>query len=147
MKKTEKRKIRLRFGANLMIITVLTWTLCACQNSDSSPSHSSIKNISGAEQLQTIIQSSDSGLIMIDFYADWCGPCRTLSPRLEKIAQENGNKVTIYKLDIEKHKKIAAQYGVRSIPFVAFFKNKKIVHQLKGLYPANAYLKAINQFS
>ena len=147
MKKTEKRQMRFRFGANLIIIFLLAWMLCACQNSDSPPSHSSIKKITGIEQLKTIIQSSDNGLVMIDFYADWCGPCRQLSPRLEKIALENGDKVTIYKLDIEKHKKIAAQYGVRSIPFVAFFKNKKIVHQLKGLYPTNAYLKVINKFS
>ncbi len=84
---------------------------------------------------------------MIDFYADWCGPCRQLAPRLEKIATENGGKVTIYKLDIDKHKKIAAQYGVRSIPFVVFFKNKKIVRQMKGLRQTNAYLKIINQFS
>ena len=147
MKKTEKRKIRFLFGANLIIIFLLTWMLCACQNSDSPPSHSSIKKITGIEQLKTIIQSSDNGLVMIDFYADWCGPCRQLSPRLEKIAMENGDKVTIYKLDIEKHKKIAAQYGVRSIPFVAFFKQQKVVHQMKGLYPANAYLEVINQFS
>jgi len=147
MKKSNKHKINFLFSVNFILIALLAWILCACQNSDSSPSHSSIKAISGAEHLKTIIQSSDNGLIMIDFYADWCGPCRQLSPRLEKIAQKNGNKVTIYKLDIEKHKKIAAQYGVRSIPFVAFFRQQKVVHQMTGLYPQNEYLKIINQFS
>ncbi len=143
MKKTEKRKKCYLFSA----MALLAGMLCACQNSDSSTANSSIKAISGVEQLKTIIQSSDNGLIMIDFYADWCGPCRQLAPRLEKIAKENGGKVTIYKLDIDKHKKIAAQYGVRSIPFVVFFKNKKIVRQMKGLRQTNAYLKIINQFS
>ncbi len=147
MKKTEKRKKCYLIGAAFILTALLAWMLCACQNSDSSPAHSSIKKISGAKQLKTIIQLSDNGLIMIDFYADWCGPCRQLAPRLEKIATENGGKVTIYKLDIEKHKKIAAQYGVRIIPFVVFFKNKKIVRQMKGLRQTNAYLKIINQFS
>ncbi|MDM8541830.1 thioredoxin [Desulfococcaceae bacterium HSG9] len=147
MKKTEKRKIYYRFSVNLILAVLLAWMLCACQNSDSSPSHSSIKKISGAKQLETIIQSSDNRLIMIDFYADWCGPCHQLAPRLEKIALENSDRVTIYKLDIDKHKEIAAQYGVRSIPFVAFFKRQKIVRQMTGLYPKNEYLKIINQFS
>ncbi len=147
MKKSNKHKINFLFSVNFILIALLAWTLCACQNSDSSPSHSSIKKISGVEQLKTIIQSSDNGLIMIDFYADWCGPCRQLSPRLEKIAMENGDKVTIYKLDIEKHKKIAAQYGVRSIPFVAFFKQQKVVHQMTGLQPTKEYLKIIKELS
>jgi len=147
MEKTKKRKMYFLFRTNLIIIILLTGMLCACQNSDSSPAHSAIKAISGVEQLKTIIQSSDNGLIMIDFYANWCGPCRKLAPRLEKIALENGEKVTIYKLDIDKHKEISSQYGVRSIPFVAFFRNKKMVHQLSGLQPANEYLKIIKQFS
>ena len=120
--------------------------LCACQNSEST-SHSSIKAITDAEQLQTVIQSSDNGLIMIDFYADWCGPCHKLESLLEKIALENTVKVKIYKLDIEKHKKIAAKYDVRKIPFVAFFRHQKLVHQMTGLYSREAYLKIINKLS
>jgi len=139
MKKAENHRIGYLFGTVFILTTLLTGLFCACQTS--------IKPITGVEQLKTIIQSSDNGLIMIDFYANWCGPCRKLAPRLEKIALENREKVTIYKLDIDKHKEIASQYGVRSIPFVAFFRNKKMVHQVNGLQPANEYLKIINQFS
>ncbi len=147
MKKSNKHRINFFFSVNFILIVILAWILCACQNSDSSPSRSSIKTITGAKQLKTIIQSSDNGLIMIDFYATWCGPCHKLEQMLEKLALENSAKVTVYRIDIDRHKKIAAQYGVRKIPFVVFFKRQKIVHRMIGLHPLNAYLKSINQFS
>ncbi len=143
-----KDKRLLPCGAAYIVLAALCIAvLCACQNSDAGGSSASaIQIINNEKQLQSAIESSDNGLIMIDFYAQWCGPCHKLETVLEKLAGEKEVKVTIYKLDIDKHKKMAARYEVRKIPFVLFFRHQKPVHEMVGLYPINAYRKTINQF-
>ncbi len=143
-----KDKSFLSCGAIRVVLTALCIALlCACQNSTPGGSSGSvIQIINNEKQLQSAIESSDNGLTMIDFYAEWCGPCHKLETVLEKLAGENNAKVTIYKLDIDKHKKMAARYEVRKIPFVLFFRHQKPVHEMVGLYPINAYRQNINRF-
>lgn len=74
-----------------------------------------------------------SGLVLIDFYADWCGPCRMLTPVLEKVAQKLHGKVSIYKLDIDEAQKTAASFQVTSIPTLVLFKDGKEIGRLVGL--------------
>lgn len=70
---------------------------------------------------------------IIDFYADWCGPCRMLTPVLEKVAQKLHGKVSIYKLDIDEAQKTAASFQVTSIPTLVLFKDGKEIGRLVGL--------------
>lgn len=63
------------------------------------------------------------GPVVVDFWAEWCGPCRMIAPALEEIQQELGDKVTIAKLNIDENPDIAVRYGVRSIPTLILFKN------------------------
>lgn len=106
-----------------------------------------IITITSEEQFKTIIDSSGEQLLVIDFYADWCMPCKMLSPRILEIARENKGKASFYKLDVDKHRKIAAQYRVMGIPYIVFIKNKEVVHTITGISPKELYIKAIVKFS
>ncbi|HEX3078565.1 MAG TPA: thioredoxin [Lachnospiraceae bacterium] len=75
----------------------------------------------------------EKGVILIDLYATWCGPCKALSPIIEKVADEYEGKVKVAKIDIDKHMEIAEKYGVRSIPTLLFFKDGEVVENLLGL--------------
>ena len=75
-----------------------------------------------------------SGVSLVDFWATWCGPCRMLSPIIDELAQEYGDKANICKVDTdsEDNQAISANYGIRSIPTIIFFKNGEVVDQLVG---------------
>ncbi|MFT7150892.1 MAG: thioredoxin 1, partial [Nonlabens sp.] len=65
--------------------------------------------------------------VLVDFYADWCGPCQMMAPVLKEVADEMGDKVKIIKIDVDKNQPIAQRFGVRSIPTLILFKNGKIL--------------------
>ncbi len=73
--------------------------------------------------------------VLVDFWADWCGPCKMIAPALEEISEELSDKVTIAKLDIMENTDIAAKYGVQSIPLMVLFKNGEPVAQKLGAAP------------
>ncbi len=76
--------------------------------------------------------------VLVDFWADWCGPCKMIAPALEEIADELADKVTIAKVDIVENTDIASQLGVQSIPLLILFKDGKPVAQKLGAAPKNA---------
>lgn len=73
--------------------------------------------------------------VMVDFWADWCGPCHRIAPTLEKLAKEYAGRVRIAKLDVDKNQRTAGQYQVQSIPTLLLVKNGKVVDRLVGAYP------------
>jgi thioredoxin len=80
----------------------------------------------------------ESGLpVIVDFYADWCPPCRMMTPVLERLAAEYEGKVTIGKLDVDVNQDIAITYGVMAMPTLALFKSGKMVDRMVG-YPGSA---------
>ncbi|MCR6652728.1 MAG: thioredoxin [Cellvibrionaceae bacterium] len=89
---------------------------------------------------QKVIDNSRS--VLVDFYADWCGPCRAQAPILEVLASEYADRVDIVKLDVDQDGAIAGQYNVRSIPTLILFKDGKAVNVQVGVNTANQ-LKAI----
>ena len=83
-----------------------------------------------------------SGIVLVDFYADWCGPCKMLSPVLEKISNENKD-VRIVKIDVDESPKVVKRYGIRSIPMLIFFKNGRVVDEIVGFVPKERINEAI----
>lgn len=71
--------------------------------------------------------------VLVDFYADWCGPCQMMAPVLKEVADEMVDKVKIIKIDVDKNQPIAQRFGVRSIPTLILFKNGKILENKAGV--------------
>ena len=86
----------------------------------------------------------DNGVVLVDFYADWCGPCKMISPILEELAKEYAGKVTIVKVNVDENGDIAGRYGVMSIPNLVLFKNGDVVKQVVGFQPKNQLQALLN---
>ena len=74
-------------------------------------------------------------LLMVDFWAEWCAPCRTIAPALDELARESAGKVSLAKVNIDEHPALAARYGIRSIPTILFIKSGEVVDQVIGAVP------------
>lgn len=81
---------------------------------------------------------------LIDFYADWCGPCKTVAPILEELANDYKGKVDIYKIDTEKEQELAAIFGIQSIPSLLFVPKEGQPQMAQGALPKETFEKAIS---
>lgn len=81
--------------------------------------------------------------VLIDFYADWCGPCRTMSPIIDEIAEEMADKITVGKINVDENQDLAMEYGVMSIPTIMIIKNGKVEKTFVGVRDKNEILGAI----
>ena len=73
--------------------------------------------------------------VLVDFYADWCGPCKMMAPVVERIAEEYSGKVKVGKLNVDEHSEIAGRYSVMSIPTIIIFNGGEVVSKLVGVKP------------
>lgn len=85
-----------------------------------------------------------SGVALVDFWAPWCGPCRMLAPVIDELANDFDGKAKICKVNTDEEGDLAAQYGVRSIPTIIFFKNGEVVDQLVGAQSKQALTDKLN---
>ncbi len=77
--------------------------------------------------------------VLVDFWAEWCGPCRVLGPVIESLSQEYDGKVKVAKVDVDSNQQVAMQYGIRSIPTVMLFDKGQIVDTIVGVRPKSDY--------
>ena len=86
--------------------------------------------------MQNFNEFIQNGTAVVDFYADWCGPCRMLAPTLEELADEHP-EIKVGKLNVDEAPALAARFGISSIPFVARFENGTLTHSAMGFMPAS----------
>ncbi len=103
-----------------------------------------IVQVSDADFEQKVVDGQ--GLTVVDFWAEWCAPCRIIAPILEELAQEYAGKVTIAKLNVDENPQTAARFGIRSIPTLLFFKGGERVDQVIGAVPRGTIQSKIGTY-
>ncbi len=101
--------------------------------------------VNESEFNELVIEASENKLIVVDFWAPWCGPCKQLTPILEKVAKNSNDKFTLVKINIDDNQQIAAQLRIQSIPAVYAFKDKKIVNAFQGVIPEKQVVEFIEK--
>ena len=86
---------------------------------------------------------ADEGLVMVDFGAEWCGPCRMVGPVIDELAREYEGRVTVGKVDVDANPATAARFNVRSIPSILFFKDGELVDTVVGMLPKAGFEQKI----
>jgi thioredoxin 1 len=89
-------------------------------------------------------KSISKGVVLVDFWAPWCGPCRMIGPIVSELSDDFAGKAKIGKLNVDENKQIANEFGIRSIPTLILFKDGKAVEKFTGIKPKQTFAKAIN---
>ncbi|MFJ8310216.1 MULTISPECIES: thioredoxin [unclassified Streptomyces] len=103
-----------------------------------------LKNVTDADFDEVVLKSNKP--VLVDFWAEWCGPCRQIAPSLEAIAAEHGEEIEIVKLNIDENPTTAAKYGVMSIPTLNVYQGGEVAKTIVGAKPKAALLRDLDGF-
>lgn len=98
-----------------------------------------MKHVNSTNFSELVLQADKP--VLVDFWAEWCGPCKALGPVLEEVSQEVSGRVDVVKLNVDEAREIAQKYGIRGIPTMMMFKNGEVVSTLVGNQPKAEILK------
>ncbi len=94
---------------------------------------------------QNFAHKTKNGIVLVDFWADWCMPCKMMAPVLNDVAQATDGTASIYKLNVDEQQQVAARYGIRNIPTMILFKDGKEVERIIGVKPKDYIISSINK--
>ncbi|RFU61361.1 thioredoxin [Bacillus sp. V59.32b] len=94
---------------------------------------------------QSFTNETGEGLVLADFWAPWCGPCKMIAPVLQELDSEMGDKVKIVKVDVDENQETAGKFGVMSIPTLLLFKNGEVVDKVVGFQPKEALAELVSK--
>jgi len=104
-----------------------------------------IPAVTDASFQSEVIDASNSQPVMVDFWADWCRPCKMLSPTVDEIAREHAGKLKVVKLNVDDNMNVPGKFNIRGIPTLLVFKGGQVVEQLVGYKPKDAITQALNK--
>jgi thioredoxin 1 len=103
-----------------------------------------VKNINDDEFQKEVLESNK--IVLVDFWAEWCGPCKAMAPILKQVKDIQGDKVRIIKVDVDKNNALAMKYSIQSVPTLMIFKNGKQLWRQSGVIEANELNKIVEMF-
>ena len=106
-----------------------------------------VLSATGADFENSVIAASKDRLVLVDFWAEWCGPCKALAPVLEQVAESRADSLKVVKVDVDAEQRLAQNHGVRALPTLVIFRQGQAVGQLVGLQSAESILKAVDDVS
>ena len=89
---------------------------------------------------------ASEGLVVVDFTAQWCGPCKLVAPRMDRLASDYADRLQVFKLDLDANKGLAKRLGIRSIPAVMMFRKGELLETLVGVKNYEEYTKTVDQY-
>ena len=110
------------------------------------PLPENVVNIESVDHFNQVVNDYQDSLIIVDFWAEWCGPCKSFGPHFEALQKENfaaGSNIIFSKLNVDHHQSIAQQFQVSGIPTTLFIKGKKLVHRQVGMAPKAQFAQII----
>jgi len=136
-------------GITVLIVLAKTYIL-PNQQSNATPASVNDKNVTEEElimnlNVHTFDESIAEGVVLVDFWAPWCGPCRIQGPILEQVAQSVKGRAHIAKVNVDDVGSLAGRFGIRSIPTLILFKNGNEVRRFTGVQSQKTLIEAINQ--
>ena len=141
------KRIKL-FGMAIAIVMLASVNVaCSDKVSETPSGRQTIASLDGVNAFRQALADAGETLVVIDFYADWCGPCRQLAPVLEEIARKHADKAAFYKVNVDRNRDIAQANRITGIPHVMFIRHSEPLHSIIGLQHSDAYLQAIGRFS
>ena len=106
-----------------------------------------VKALHDESQFNQALNEAGGRLMVVDFYADWCFPCKLLEKTFEELSKEYRQSASFFRVDVDRNRSLALKYGARGIPYVAFIKDKSVVHSLMGVHPKDTYARAIRRYA
>lgn len=99
----------------------------------------------GADFDSSVIEASHDRVVLVDFWAEWCGPCKALAPVLEEVAEARADSLKVVKVDVDTEQRLAQNHGVRALPTLVIFHQGQAAGQLVGLQSADSILEAVDR--
>jgi thioredoxin 1 len=112
-----------------------------------SPDHGATETVHRTEANLDRVLAETQGLVVVDFWAEWCGPCRAIAPVLEELVEASEGRITLLKVNVDESPALAARYEIRSIPTLLFFREGAVVDRVVGAVPRAVLQDVVNRAS